>query len=52
MSAEACLLPLVEDVNASQAGENWVGSPKMAQIRRRLKVAKVGKIGKGLSKSW
>ncbi|CAK9018269.1 Protein IN2-1 homolog B (Glutathione S-transferase GSTZ5) [Durusdinium trenchii] len=23
------------------AGENWVGSPKMAQIRRRLKVAKV-----------
>ena len=23
-----------------QAGENWVGSPKMAQIRRRLKVAK------------
>ena len=23
-----------------EAGENWVGSPKMAQIRRRLKVAK------------
>merc|ERR1740120_44447 len=24
-----------------EAGENYVGSPKMAQIRRRLKVAKV-----------
>ena len=28
-----CFIPL-------KAGENWVGSPKMAQIRRRLKVAK------------
>merc|ERR1712039_337199 len=24
-----------------EAGENWVGSPKMAQIRWRLKIAKV-----------
>ena len=43
-----------------QAGENWVGSPKMAQIRRRLKVAKARCVwshlesgfGVGMSTHW
>merc|ERR1719203_1045817 len=33
--------PFHDDMFDDEAGENWVGSPKMAQIRRRLKVAKV-----------
>lgn len=33
--------PFQDDMFDDEAGENWVGSPKMAQIRRRLKVAKV-----------
>jgi len=33
--------PFTDDMFDDEAGENWVGSPKMAQIRRRLKVAKV-----------
>eukprot|EP00434_Breviolum_minutum_P003904 symbB.v1.2.003431.t1/scaffold195.1/size274553/2 len=30
--------PFHDDMFDDEAGENWVGSPKMAQIRRRLKV--------------
>jgi len=33
--------PFHDGMFDDEAGENWVGSPKMAQIRRRLKVAKV-----------
>lgn len=33
--------PFQDDLFDDEAGENWVGSPKMAQIRRKLKVAKV-----------
>mmetsp|Transcript_5323 Transcript_5323/g.14702 ORF Transcript_5323/g.14702 Transcript_5323/m.14702 type:complete len:388 (-) Transcript_5323:90-1253(-) len=33
--------PFHDDMFDDQAGENWVGSPKMAQIRRRLKIAKI-----------
>lgn len=33
--------PFHEEIFDDEAGDNWVGSPKMAQIRRRLKVAKV-----------
>mmetsp|Transcript_9243 Transcript_9243/g.25906 ORF Transcript_9243/g.25906 Transcript_9243/m.25906 type:complete len:404 (-) Transcript_9243:140-1351(-) len=33
--------PFHDEMFDDEAGENWVGSPKMAQIRRRLKVAKV-----------
>lgn len=33
--------PFHEEIFDDEAGENWVGSPKMLQIRRRLKVAKV-----------
>merc|ERR1711972_797214 len=33
--------PFQDEMFDDEAGENWVGSPKMAQIRRRLKVAKV-----------
>lgn len=33
--------PFHDEIFDDEAGENWVGSPKMLQIRRRLKVAKV-----------
>merc|ERR1719440_2699638 len=33
--------PYHDEIFDDEAGENWVGSPKMLQIRRRLKVAKV-----------
>merc|ERR1712039_496059 len=33
--------PFHDGMFDDEAGENWVGSPKMAQIRRRLKTAKV-----------
>lgn len=33
--------PFHDGMFDDEAGENWVGSPKMAQIRRRLKSAKV-----------
>jgi len=33
--------PFHDELFDDEAGENWVGSPKMAQIRRRLRVAKV-----------
>lgn len=33
--------PFHDEMFDDEAGENWVGSPKMLQIRRRLKVAKV-----------
>lgn len=33
--------PYVDDMFDDEAGENWVGSPKMAQIRRRLKAFRV-----------
>jgi len=33
--------PFHDDMFDDEAGENWVGSPKMAQIRKRLKAARV-----------
>merc|ERR1719235_55446 len=33
--------PFHDEIFDDEAGENWVGSPKMLQIRRRLKVAKI-----------
>jgi len=33
--------PFHDEIFDDEAGENWVGSPKMLQIRRRLKIAKV-----------
>jgi len=33
--------PFHDDMFDDEAGENWVGSPKMVQIRKRLKAARV-----------